>query len=630
MNNRNRRTGRGAGAPWLASLVIMLWGWVAIAQAEAPVVLSGAEFAPIDLGRHCDVLQDSTLTDTLDSVRGTGDNRFTPAPAAPLNLGFTQAQIWLRFTLQFPTTMHHPAVLVLPKPLLDHVDLFSVSSSGEVARVVTGDAHPHATRPFDYRAFAFALAAQPGAEVRYYLRVHSPTSAIEVPLELMSATDFSSMAAQENFLFGGFFGVMFGLAVSALLLYALTRYSVFAAYCAYTIAFTMMVAAINGYGMQYLWPASPLAQQVLPTAFTASSILTGILFIRRFFTAPLALKRANPLMLLATAVTTAGAIIHVLFATQLGMQLVIGVAVALCPVVFALCIASLRSGDRVARYFLIGWTAYFVGVVAAALDMLGVIEHSVLSAYGLYFGALAEFVSLAVALGDRVRTQQRDREREIAAANASLAALNANLEHSVRVRTRELEARNRELSELAVRDSLTGLYNHSTAIELLEQLIQQSQRYSFPVAVIMVDLDNFKQLNDTYGHQAGDQVLEAMSQTLLDSVRGSDVVGRYGGEEFLIGMPHTDAPAAREYGERLLKRVREISLPGRSARHLTASVGVAVYYPHGQRTSAPELVRRADEALYRSKRDGRDRITVDGLSLVIAEVSPFVNPATPL
>ncbi len=186
------------------------------------------------------------------------------------------------------------------------------------------------------------------------------------------------------------------------------------------------------------------------------------------------------------------------------------------------------------------------------------------------------------------------------------------------------------MSELAARDSLTGLYNHSTAIELLEQLVQQSQRYAFPLAVIMVDLDNFKQLNDTYGHQAGDQVLEAMSQTLLDSVRGSDVVGRYGGEEFLIAMPHTDAPAAREYGERLLKRVREIDVPGCGARNLTASVGVAVYYPHGQRTSAPELVRRADEALYRSKRDGRDRITIDGLSLGTGELAPFTHPATPL
>ena len=95
-----------------------------------------------------------------------------------------------------------------------------------------------------------------------------------------------------------------------------------------------------------------------------------------------------------------------------------------------------------------------------------------------------------------------------------------------------------------------GLYNHSTTIELLEQLLNQSQRYEFPIATVMVDIDNFKQLNDTFGHQLGDHVLEEVSQTLADSVRGADVVGRYGGEEFLIIMPHADALAAREYGER--------------------------------------------------------------------------------
>ena len=112
-------------------------------------------------------------------------------------------------------------------------------------------------------------------------------------------------------------------------------------------------------------------------------------------------------------------------------------------------------------------------------------------------------VALAVGLSERLWNLQRAREAQIAAAYADLAALNTNLEGMVRSRTRELEARNRELSELAVRDSLTGLYNHSTALELLEQLLLQSQRYEFPIVTVMVDIDNFKQLNDTYGHPLG-------------------------------------------------------------------------------------------------------------------------------
>ena len=166
-----------------------------------------------------------------------------------------------------------------------------------------------------------------------------------------------------------------------------------------------------------------------------------------------------------------------------------------------------------------------------------------------------------------------------------------------------------------MRDSLTGLYNHSTTIELPEQLLSQSQRYEFPVATVMLDIDNFKQLNDNFGHQLGDHVLEEVSQTLADSVRGSDVVGRYGGEEFLIVMPHADAQAAREYGERVLALIPEIHIEN---NHISASIGVSVFHPRGHGASAQEVIRRADEALYRSKREGRDRLTVDSLSLVVA------------
>ena len=160
-----------------------------------------------------------------------------------------------------------------------------------------------------------------------------------------------------------------------------------------------------------------------------------------------------------------------------------------------------------------------------------------------------------------------------------------------------------------------SLYNHSTTIDLLEQLLSQSQRYEFPIATVMLDIDNFKQLNDSHGHQLGDHMLEEVSWALSCSARGADIVGRYGSEEFLTVMPHGDALAAREYGERLLARIREIHV---GATRITASIGVSVFHPRGQRASAADVIGRADEALYRSKREGRDRLTVDSLSMVVA------------
>ena len=244
------------------------------------------------------------------------------------------------------------------------------------------------------------------------------------------------------------------------------------------------------------------------------------------------------------------------------------------------------------------------------------IAPSSLTTYSLYLGSLVQFLSLSLALGERLWVLQREKDIEIETVSADLATLNDHLDEIVETRTLDLEERNRELSDLAIRDSLTGYYNHSTSIELLEQLLNQSQRYKFPIATIMVDIDHFRPINDIYGHQIGDKVLERVSKALTALVRGSDVVGRYGGEEFIIVMPHADVLAAREYGERLLQKIREIEIPGKSGVHIAASAGVSVFYPHGHRTSAPRVIRRADEALYRSKRDGRDRLTVESLSLL--------------
>ena len=212
-----------------------------------------------------------------------------------------------------------------------------------------------------------------------------------------------------------------------------------------------------------------------------------------------------------------------------------------------------------------------------------------------------------------VKREQQSRMSEM---NRELSMLNENLESIVVERTRKLEQKNLELRELAVRDSLTGLFNHSTTIELLEQLLQQSKRYHFSIAAIMLDLDHFKSINDGYGHPTGDLVIEAVADVLKQSARSSDIVGRYGGEEFLIVLAHADESAAREYGERLLQRLRTVRVKGFD-RPLTASAGISITGPANRVIMTAEIIARADDALYESKRNGRDCLTVSEQSLAV-------------
>jgi len=173
-----------------------------------------------------------------------------------------------------------------------------------------------------------------------------------------------------------------------------------------------------------------------------------------------------------------------------------------------------------------------------------------------------------------------------------------------------LQQRERRLQEQAISDSLTGLYNRRYLNEFLPRELARSARNAMPVAVILIDLDHFKQINDSFGHEAGDIVLAAVGSLLKGNVRGSDIACRYGGEEFALILPETDAEAAarRAEGIRVAISALELRHAGEPLGKLTASFGIAVFPEHARDTD--DLLRVADIALYSAKAAGRNRVVI--------------------
>lgn len=192
-------------------------------------------------------------------------------------------------------------------------------------------------------------------------------------------------------------------------------------------------------------------------------------------------------------------------------------------------------------------------------------------------------------------------------------------------------ARARLLAELEARattDALTGVANRRAGQDALAAEIERARRYERPLAVALFDLDHFKRVNDDFGHEAGDGVLRAFAEVLRTSARSTDVVARWGGEEFLVVLPEADLEAAKVFAERVRGGLRDagsLATLVPSLRHarraedarggdrvVTCSVGVAALADVGASGASPEnadaLVRRADHALYRAKREGRDRV----------------------
>jgi diguanylate cyclase (GGDEF)-like protein len=197
--------------------------------------------------------------------------------------------------------------------------------------------------------------------------------------------------------------------------------------------------------------------------------------------------------------------------------------------------------------------------------------------------------------------------------NAELELERNGLEEKVRTRTLELEEANRRLSQLAVTDGLTGLYNHRHFHEQLRQAVERSLRTAGRVAALMIDVDHFKKFNDREGHPGGDEALRAVARLLSEERRQLDVVARYGGEEFALLLEGATKAAATEIAEKIRARVAKATIPGADKQplgRLTVSIGVAVC-PEDANT--PEaLLEAADVALYRAKKSGRDTVVVSG------------------
>lgn len=157
----------------------------------------------------------------------------------------------------------------------------------------------------------------------------------------------------------------------------------------------------------------------------------------------------------------------------------------------------------------------------------------------------------------------------------------------------------------AVVDGLTGLYDHETFLALLEKELERSRRSGGRVALLLLDLDDFKRINDDYGHPKGDEVLVETADVIRHTIRLMDIAARYGGEEFAVALPDSDAPAARRSAERLC---RAVATRFRDGFGVTISIGVACFPIHGD--GVKELVEAADRALYTAKSDGKGRAVV--------------------
>jgi len=383
------------------------------------------------------------------------------------------------------------------------------------------------------------------------------------------------------------FGALLAVTLAALLLWFVLRDRLLILYSGLFGLQALYIAYLSGQGFEWPWLAA--AEPLTSHTWNVPAALSGAiacLFVREIAD----LKRYSPriyrifgwmsVAFVVMAVANVASLVGLGAAVAtLGNLLFLGTAVFTIVV----CVLAWRRGNRAAGWFLVAWGLLEAFTIATTLELLfsDGMDAELLLYYGLPMSMVAASILVALGVADRLQEQRRalsDAERR------------------------------------AQTDPLTGVLNRGSLLERLEAACSRAQTRGLPLSLLFIDLDDFKQINDSRGHAAGDACLARVIEPIEAELRQSDVIGRYGGEEFVVILSSADAAAAKLIAERIRRRVSEALIEGFGAPiQLTCSIGVASTDTLG--VWGERLIAEADTAVYAAKRSGRNCVQVASVAV---------------
>jgi diguanylate cyclase len=297
---------------------------------------------------------------------------------------------------------------------------------------------------------------------------------------------------------------------------------------------------------------------------------------------------------------------------SVGIRVIIPFAAFACFWAWASGVFAWYKGQRSAGIYVLAWSGLLTGGIILALNKMQIIPRNFFTDYAVQMGTLLEVLLLSFALAERIN---HERTLRLNAQNHSLGMQkksNEELEYRVIERTKELEIANSKLQELSDTDQLTGLKNRRFLDLYIDKEIARGVRYQHNLAVLLIDIDHFKTVNDQYGHLVGDDCLKEVAKIFSTQIlrRPTDLSARYGGEEFCVVLPETNNKGAISVANRIRENIQQLTIESRGFNgHLTISVGVYAAVPSSNELSS-EYLERADNALYLAKENGRNRVEV--------------------
>ncbi len=551
-------------------------------QQPSPLSPSDTEIRYLDidhlpsspLGRYLDFLPESGNPLSLTEAYALySSNAYRQTTSDVLSFGIGAQAVWLHLAVFNNSSWIETRQLVIDLPWLDDIQVNVVHDQFlPYERFQVGDQWPFEARPEKQRGFYLPLKLPPGAS-DIFIRV-ATSDPLVTPVYLLDEGQKNHLLELQNYTYAFVYGYLIALMLYNIILAVAIGNTSGLFYSLYLGCFLLMNLSYTGHGFRWIWPEATELQRWSPPLTMIIYGSAGLLFANHF----LGFIQHHPRIFkssMALSVAAMGmlALSFTLDAQVLGLLTAFAFAATLTLALLALGIFAYLKRLPTARYFLVAAIAGIAGAGMTTITVWGLIPYSQLGYRAVEIGMLMEATLLALALAAKLRLSEKERQ---------------------------------EAKYLAEIDPLTGLNNRRAFYRQAHKLWELAAQQGYTLSAVVIDIDHFKQLNDTHGHACGDQVLKLLAATISAQVRKGDIAVRWGGEEFIILLNRTSLDEASQLAERLRRSIEDMEIEQLEADHsFTISLGVAEMLDKD--AGVDDLIKRSDKALYRAKASGRNR-----------------------
>lgn len=532
------------------------------------------------LGLHARYFQEDGRALDLPAARALLEmGGFTQRHQSVPSFGIGAEPVWLHLPLENTHDVAQIRQLLVGVTWINRLDVYLVRDGKVLAQWLAGDADVRWQKPEPGLGYVFTHDFAPGV-TELYLRAETPDPLL-LSLQIFSPPALVQAERSVAYSYGLVYGLLLALVAYNALLYFGMRQRSHRDYAIYLAFFTLLNIGYTGHGYAWLWPQSPISQNYVVLVLMVFVPCAGFRFASGFLDLPrYASGLARGLRLASLILLMMIAVLFLLQWQRAAALLAFSVFSAFAFVMVWLGVHALRQQRIAGRYFLTGASAAMLGAAITCLTVWGFLPYSSIGFRAAEIGFSLEAILLSLAVAYHLRQQERAR---------------------------------REAEELARMDPLTGLYNRRAFLETADALWQIAHRHERGLALILLDLDRFKAVNERYGHAIGDTALQEVAKLLQQACRPGDLLARWGGEEFVLLLPEFTLVQAKALAERLCRQLSGETLrAGSVPLLLQGSFGVA---EGSGLDSMQDLMHEADRQLFRAKQAGRNCVFCTGMEV---------------